>query len=680
MSYTIGKGQMSKRRYLKNIFRAGKNIGSEIRNEGLGSQSPLRLAQQALGNKQMMEIVQNYQKRQKAAEDEILGLGGLANDLLRQSDLLAQGGEDMPDIPQNGSQRDFHNLRKHFRQAVDERNDNYEDYKQQSRGTRFKWAVKNPLAWAFGRTEGNKKKTEQRTERRKMLESLDPDTLEPVLALPEEGHASESVKESPQGSVMERAKALEKVLPKDSIGGAPVPKGYLTTASRRARELERENQALGERNEGEQRARTGKRVSNGSLGALIGGVAASGPSTIPYKLATWNDKDGMKETLDNAADTLEWDGLDKWNEKASEALGNVNGNILNGVSGGMNMMGGISSGVSGILEMRNGIVDTKRLWQGGDKQAAIARGFDIVGGGVDTLKGANTFARGIGQAIGAGSSVMAPTAAIAGGLNAVGGLAKTVSGSIEVNRAKKVKESTENIRNFYESRLKRLEEREKDPNTDAKAREEIAAYRRQLEAQIGLMRMGHNTARVDHTRAGFKVADGVLNTVGGVVTAAGGGAAGTAIGLAGTVTGLVGKGYTSHKDSKLKRGEVDITLDMDARIGDLLRRARERDKYLPADKRLNLTEREAKQMILRKAGYVSRSHAYINMARDRKEQLEKLPQTDRDAMVRALGLDPKKATEQMIYQRLGMDEKQAANIDRAMLKQKKKRMLPSWRR
>lgn len=261
----------------------------------------------------------------------------------------------------------------------------------------------------------------------------------------------------------------------------------------------------------------------------------------------------------------------------------------------------------------------------------------------------------------------------------MGGIAKTASGSFEVNRAKKVKESTENIRNFYESRLKRLEEREKDPNTDAKAREEIAAYRRQLEAQIGFMRMGHNTARVDHTRAGFKVADGVLNTVGGIVSAAGGGAAGTAIGLAGTVTGLVGKGYTSHKDSKLKREEVDITLDMDARIGDLLRRARERDKYLPADKRLNLTEREAKQMILRKAGYVSRSHAYIKLARDRKKQLDSLHQTDRDAMVRALGLDPKKATEQMIYQRLGMDEQQAANIDRAMLEQKKRRMLPSWR-
>ena len=74
------------------------------------------------------------------------------------------------------AQRGFFSLRKHFRKAVDERNENYEDYKKQGKWTRFKWVMKNPIAWMFGRLPANKKNTETRAKRRALIDSLDPQT------------------------------------------------------------------------------------------------------------------------------------------------------------------------------------------------------------------------------------------------------------------------------------------------------------------------------------------------------------------------------------------------------------------------------------------------------------------------------------------------------------------------
>lgn len=97
------------------------------------------------------------------------------------------------------------------------------------------------------------------------------------------------------------------------------------------------------------------------------------------------------------------------------------------------------------------------------------------------------------------------------------------------------------------------------------------------------------------------------------------------------------------------------------------------------DKPVHLTMREAKHVILRGLGYASRSEAYMRLAKERRELVEKETGQARNDALKALGLDPNKATESVVYQRLGLRPKDAANVNRAIAKQKKKRALPSWR-
>ena len=59
-----------------------------------------------------------------------------------------------------------------FRNAVDERNEHYEDYKKTSKWNRFKWAARHPIAWMFGRTKPNQKKTEERVKRRNAIDAF----------------------------------------------------------------------------------------------------------------------------------------------------------------------------------------------------------------------------------------------------------------------------------------------------------------------------------------------------------------------------------------------------------------------------------------------------------------------------------------------------------------------------
>lgn len=558
----------------------------------------------------------------------------------------------------------FGGLRKGYRKAVDERNEYYDDYKKQDKWTRFKWAIKNPLAFTFGRMESSQKNTKERVKRKKELENLNFDTLESITG----------IQEGQTGSIKERARALEAMLPKKVLGDTP---------ERRAGKLAIEEATLGERSQQEKDAEKRKDIANASLGTTIGGTVLTTGATVLDMMRDWNNikdeggalKDGMGKTVDGLGDTLKWDGLKKFNKSIGTKFGGLDKEVLNKVSGSLDITGGALGIASGGLALSNTIDSTKRLWNGGDKKAAVARGFDAVSDSIGMLKGVNSIAKGSGTLLGEAASMAAPITIIGGGLNAIGGAAKTVSGSIEVDRAKDVKKSTEAAKQLYEGKKENLKRQLENSQLSTEERKRLENYKKQLEMQIGFMRMGHNTARVDHTRAGFKTVDGVLNTVGGLVTAIGTplgfGAAGTVLGLVGTAAGIGGNLYADSKAKEFKKGEVDETLDMNAQIQSLVARSK--------DKGINLTEREAKHMILRNAGYLSRSDAYLKLAKQRKESMDNLPEVEKNAMLSSLGLDPENAEESIIYQRLGLDELQAQNVDRHILETKKKKTLPSWR-
>lgn len=599
------------------------------------------------------------------------------------------------------AQRGFFSLRKHFRQAVDERNEHYEDYKNQSKWTRFKWAVKNPLAWMFGRTKANQENTRQRTARRDLVNGLSEEELlafdenapmeEPVEEAASEGAApGEAAAETAEGvgaspSIRERAMQLE---------------AALNTPGARAARLNLANQRLGEKNEAEKSWAEQARMGNVSLGGSIGGGVIGGMGTGLTMLGRWNEASGLGNTFsglsgNSAVQALKLDGL--MNKLGTEGgigqAADKAGGVLKDVGGGLSIAGGLAGVTGGLMDTTNALVNASDFWEGGDKEAAVASGLDAVKGGSTALKGVMTIGTGAASIAGPAVPVFSQ---VSGGIGMIGGMAKMGSAGLELHRTGKVLDRTGKAGEGYEEKLDTIQktrqmiaeqkeeasEEEKEALSAQEARLEMQEKR--LKAQAGFMRMGHNTAEVDRLRAKYKMASGTFETVGGAISLAGGGGAGTAVSTVGTVIDLAGKIHSGKKDTALKRGEVDRSLDMEARIDKILEKAQAMDaRQTDPSKKLNLTRRDAKHIVLRQEGLVSRSEAYLKLAKERKGVMDEIGTEDseeRDNMVHALGLDPKKASESVIYQRLGLDKKQSTNVDRAILKQQKKRLLPSWRR
>lgn len=122
---------------------------------------------------------------------------------------------------------------------------------------------------------------------------------------------------------------------------------------------------------------------------------------------------------------------------------------------------------------------------------------------------------------------------------------------------------------------------------------------------------------------------------------------------------------------------MDTSLDMDARIKAMVEKSRAADEQRPEGQKLNLTEREAKHIILRQGNHVSRSEVYLKLAKERKEAMDGMEETEREVMVKALGLDLQKAGDALICQRLGMDETETVHSfnDR---NRKKTQGSPEW--
>ena len=776
------------------------------------------------------------------------------------------------------AQRGFFSLRKHFRKAVDERNENYEDYKKQGKWTRFKWVMKNPIAWMFGRLPANKKNTETRAKRRALIDSLDPQTAmapgenfepaekqldaatqgekpeneqevreaarleEEAAAAPsgepdqeeekqeeqedtaqeapgdpqteeaepapesaaaamgrqtEEEEAAESPQEeqpeeediyddgeggsevikilkqvkAPQGEATqpeeiaaeiftylrnrgayftskaqkESEPGVEKSSPgfsnlletwqnrlaptpppplenhlhmtspliaqlaalyegsgmseanlqtAGSSGGDPNPPEGLESsqaaaiplAQRRAEELQAQNELLGAKNAGEQQQVHQGRMGKVSLGGSIGGGVVGGIGSALTLLGRWNETEAI-HGANGMGQTLDIDAFSNFAEKS--------GDVLKDVGGAFSIGGSVAGIVGNIMDGANALLDAEDWRASGDKKAAAASYLDAARAVVSGGKSGVSMCIGINSILGAANPVLTQ---VGGGFGAVAGGLKMASAGIELKRTRDVMKNTKRLNEGYEDkmadiayRLKVVDALEAMEALPASVRQSLKGDKekqnrreRRLRAQAGFMRMGHNTAEVDRLKARYKMVSGALETVGGVTSLAGGGGVGTGIALAGTGVDLAGKIHSGLKESKLKRGEVDRTLDMDARIDEFVKKSDEVDKRRAAVRRdtVNITRREAKHVMLRESGFVSRSEAYLSMAKDRMEVLKELKSAKpakRDEMVRALGLDPEKATDAAIYQRLGLDKKQAANIDRAMLKQKKKRLLPSWR-
>ena len=755
------------------------------------------------------------------------------------------------------AQRGFFSIPKHFRKAVDERNENYEDYKKQSKWTRFKWVAKNPIAWAFGRLPSNQKKTEARAKRRALIESLDPQTAmapgenfesaeeQPEAAqdgqtaneqeVQEAARMEEQAREAPRsetreedreddqeaqnqdaqdqdaqeaqemgapqetgvpqetgalqegqseagqsGEGQQEAEEQEEIFD-DGTGGsevirmlkqvkapqggavqpeetaaqifanlrqnsaqssgnaqqegpAPAPAAAPTSvpappaeqqhgspsrfaqlvnmfeginmhtpmpsekrgpgksvplAQQRAEELQRQNEAIGPKNLEERLQVHQGRMGKVSLGGSIGGGGAGAVGSLLTLLGRWNETEavyganGMGQTLDIGA-------FSDLAEKSGDVLKDI---------GGAFSIGGSAAGIIGnAMEGANALIDAEDWRKAGDKKAAAASYLDVARAVVSGGKAGASMATGINSILGAASPVLAQ---IGGGFGAVAGGLKMASAGIELKRTRDVMKNTKRLNEGYEDKMadiayrrKVIEVLESMAGLPASVRQSLEEYKekqnrreKRLQAQSGFMRMGHNTADVDRLKARYKMISGTLETVGGVTSLAGGGGVGTAIAVAGTGVDLIGKIHSGKKETKLKRGEVDRTLDMEARIDEFKRKSDAVDERRVAAQRdpVKISRREAKHVMLRQSGYVSRSEAYLSMAKDRMGVLKELQSSEKEKnrnkgaeMIKALGLGPN-ASEAAIYQRLGLDKKQAANIDRALLKQRKKRQLPSWR-
>ena len=750
------------------------------------------------------------------------------------------------------AQRGFFSLRKHFRKAVDERNENYEDYKNQTRWTRFKWAMKNPLAFVFGRLPANKRNSKMRIARRDLINSIDPETallpgesfgvdtaaqqgeqqtteedsqamreaedleeqaerqenaietdqssqengeeeqdenmqeLEETPEVDTQGQevtseentqgeegseqtsqeasedAADGVQSQPEGEALaseessaedprgkeirvrisqlsasgdasntpdEMAAELMQLIREQGPGpgagdeilnaggdsgtgqsrssiqdrvrfynnrGPIVPQGAEQSVKTnlmllRAAELQEQNKHIGPKNKKEKDWVPQGRLGKVSLGTSVGGGVVGGAGSALTLLGRWNETkeafgaDGMGQTLPGLK------GIASFAEK--------NSNVLKDVGGAFSIGGGLAGAAGGIVDTANAAIDAEDWTKSGDDDAANASFFDMVRGLTTVGKGIVTTANGVMSIIGPAAPVLTQ---VGGAFGMIGGGAKMASSFFELRRTGKILDKTENLGKTYQQRMddiayrrkviKALEQTEGVPAYVLRSlklcKEMERASEKRLQAQAGFMRMGHNTAEVDRLRAKYKMVSGAAETVGGAVSLFGGGGVGVAIGAAGTGIDLIGKVHSSVKDTKLKRGEVDQTLNMDKQIGELLEKSKKADEKRAAEQRpvVNMTEREAKHVILRKEGFVSRSEAYLSMAKERvgvmkdlRASGEKDLKDEGDEMVDSLGLDPKKATESAIYQRLGLEKKQAANVDRAILKQKKKRLLPSWR-
>lgn len=393
---------------------------------------------------------------------------------------------------------------KNFRKAVDELNGNYEDYKKQSGWERFKWVMKNPLAWIFGRMEVNQQNTRDRIARRNRIAEF---------AQNMDWNSDTSNEELSVVGAEERKKLLT----------------HLGTDNH----LE---QLVQELNVGdEDKKKTGKEKADMALmGTTYSGM---GGSIAAELLEEWADPNkGMGKTADGILDKMGCDTFRKWNSGITDHMSGEQPQYDAGMaSGGLGIVSGLGGMVAATKNAWNGQAETNQLMEQGDYLGALGKQYGTIGEGAAALKN-------LGQTAQSVLKLAGNTEAVAGlkkylpGMDIMTGGMKIAGGAAEIYRTSQIKNRTRNLEEEYADRAEGLEGEEK----------------RKISRQMGLLRMGNLTARSDQTRAGFQLASGILEAGGGAAKVLGSTSLGTGLQVGGMALNLGGKLYAGSKEKKLK--------------------------------------------------------------------------------------------------------------------------------
>ncbi len=137
-----------------------------------GTRTASGRAQSPVGNSVMQAKLRVGASRTPAEEEaDSVAARVMSGDSVRGSIPVTQGVSGGAAL-QGTVQRDFLGFKKRYRKAVDELNDDYEGYKQQSRWERFKWTVKNPIARMTARSKKNQQNTKDRLTREMAIEKM----------------------------------------------------------------------------------------------------------------------------------------------------------------------------------------------------------------------------------------------------------------------------------------------------------------------------------------------------------------------------------------------------------------------------------------------------------------------------------------------------------------------------
>lgn len=533
-------------------------------------------------------------------------------------------------------QRGFFNFRKHFRKAVDERNANYEDYKKQSKWERFKWVMKNPLAWAFGRSEANQRNTRNRMAR--------------------------------ENQIAEFAGSMDwdsDISDEDREGITDVANDQRERLLRRS-QVQNSNEYLQDT-----RAELGvsdekTKMSGGEIFDLVSGIAGGvtgAVSSASGMMSEWSDKNkGMGKTVANLTDQLGLDSLHGWNEKLTGSMSSERRKNDAGITGdSFGLASSILGAVKGVKSTLETNQEADALLEQGDDLAALGKKYNAAGEGLGVM---SSLTEGVKSALSLAGNAegvsfiedMLP------GFDIGAGAFKAAEAGAEIYRTKQIKDRTTKLGADYTERAENLAGEDK----------------KKMQQQIGLMRMANLTARSDQTRAGFQMTSGLLEMGGGAAKLAGAAPVSTGLKTGAKAIDLGGKVYSGYKENKLKKREVDATLHMSSEIQKVLEKARQTEDLK------NMTESEARHIVLAKYGYSGRKEAYLDLAKRRMGRLQELKsdtgngQKDYKDMIHAMNLDAEKSGEALIYRRMGLGKDQAEDIDEAIRSERIRKRLPSW--